>query len=107
MTDCLTYSKAEAADAIGISERLVQKEIQAGRMPAVHIGTSVRIPKSALATWLDEQALASLKEQAVADYLSGRNEPTVIGLGSRRKPRDSGQKSRAAIAVNDHSSVME
>lgn len=83
----LTYSTYEAAEALGVSERQVRHLIQRREIPVVHLGACVRIPKSALATWLDEQALAAVKEQAVAEFLTGGTEPNVIGLGSRRHPR--------------------
>ena len=70
--EVLTYTIVEAAEAIGISERHMQVLIARNEVPVVRMGRAIRIPKTALATWLDETAFASLRQQAVADYITGQ-----------------------------------
>ena len=91
MTDQLAYTIGQAAESMGISESTVRRMIDDREIPVVRLRGNVRIPVSALTTWLDETALAAVKEQAVNDYVSGGREPTVmIGGGSQRKARRKG-----------------
>lgn len=107
VTDLLTYTTQQAADVLQLSESQVRRLIGRGEMPAVHLGSNVRIPKSALSIWLDREALASLREQAVTEFiarhvseraverLDGRSEPTGIGVGSRRTRRNNKRPDRS------------
>ena len=96
MTDQLAYTIGQAAESMGISESTVRRMIEDREIPVVRLRGNVRIPVSALATWLDEQALAAVKEQAVNDYITGGRAPTVlIGMGSTRKPRNEKRSARS------------
>lgn len=119
MNDPLTYTMEQAAEAMQVSVSTVRRMIDDAEMPVVRLRGNVRIPKSALATWLDERAMAALRDQIVTDYITGRNSPTVaeliakgrstptmVGLGARRKPRVAGN-TRAAVAAYDHSSEKD
>lgn len=91
MTDQLAYTIGQAAESMGISESTVRRMIEDREIPVVRLRGNVRIPVSALTTWLDETALAAVKAEAVNDYIAGGREPTVmIGGGSRRKARQKG-----------------
>jgi excisionase family DNA binding protein len=48
MGEKLALTIAETAVLLDISERSVQRQIKAGRIPAVHYGRSVRVPAFAL-----------------------------------------------------------
>lgn len=108
--ETMVLTKQEAAEQLQLSPRTVTDLISAGRLPVVRFGTAVRIPRSALSIWLDEQALASLSEEArppaipvmsgpsaVELIQRGRSEPTVIG-GSRRKVREKKAARRAGTS---------
>jgi len=51
----LTVSRAEAAEMLGISARLLWTWTNAGHVPHVRIGARVLYPIDALRQWLDEQ----------------------------------------------------
>jgi len=48
----LTYSAAEAARALGVSEWLVRRLVASGDLPSRRLGTRLVIPKRALDAWL-------------------------------------------------------
>ena len=88
MTDQLAFTIGEAADSMRVSEATVRRMVADREIPVVRLRGNVRIPVSALATWLDEQALAAVKAEAVNDFITEGREPTVmIGGGSMRKAR--------------------
>jgi excisionase family DNA binding protein len=51
----LLYRPAEAADAIGISRTKAYELIATGVIPSIRIGTSIRVPVSALQEWIERQ----------------------------------------------------
>jgi len=54
-TDRLLLKVSEAAEALGISRSHCYELIQAGRLPAIHLGTSLRVPKAWLARFIEEE----------------------------------------------------
>lgn len=55
----LTYSVAEAAAEIGISESHAYRLVAAGELPSIRLGRRIVVPKAALAEWLAKQVQAS------------------------------------------------
>lgn len=51
----LLLRPAEVADALGICRTQAYNLINAGTLPSIRIGTSVRVPLDALRRWIDEQ----------------------------------------------------
>lgn len=51
--DRLAYSPADAAEAVGVSERTILRAITAGDLVARYIGKSPRIPVDDLRAWFD------------------------------------------------------
>lgn len=88
--DPLTYTREQAAEALQISPSLIQRLIQRHEIPVVHLGDRVLIPISALETFLDEQALATVRREAVTNFLTGVEDtkPLDFGLAGRRTPRN-------------------
>lgn len=56
VTDRLLLRIPEAAARLGIGRSTVYELIQAGALPVVRIGKSVRIPASRLEAWVESQA---------------------------------------------------
>jgi excisionase family DNA binding protein len=54
----LALRMAEAADALGISKRLLEEMVGTGRIPHLRINTVVLFPVASLMQWLKEQAEA-------------------------------------------------
>jgi len=52
----LALTVAQVAVCAQTSERLVYDEINLGRLRAVHVGRLIRVPVSAVAEWLGEDA---------------------------------------------------
>lgn len=48
MTERITYSVAEAAEVLGISQWLAYRLIKSGELPVVRLGRRVVVPKVAL-----------------------------------------------------------
>lgn len=48
-----TIDARRAAAILGISERIVYREIRAGNLPARHFGRRVRIPTAGFLAWLE------------------------------------------------------
>ena len=48
MTERLTYSVKEAAEALGVSAWTVREEIRTGRIESVRLGSRILIPRFAL-----------------------------------------------------------
>lgn len=52
----MTLSVAEAADHLGIGRNRTYDLVNAGILPAVKIGRTIRIPTDALKRWLEKEA---------------------------------------------------
>jgi excisionase family DNA binding protein len=52
----LTYSAAEAARALGVSEATVRRLARRGEIPHQRLGTRLVFPKAALHSWLNQAA---------------------------------------------------
>ncbi len=52
----LAVSRQDAAELLGISERLLWTMTNAGKIPHVRIGARVLYPVNQLRAWLDKQA---------------------------------------------------
>ena len=48
----------EVARALGIARSLAYEMARDGRLPTVHIGKAVRVPRRRLEEWIDERARA-------------------------------------------------
>jgi excisionase family DNA binding protein len=59
MSDKLLYRPAEAAEAIGVSRARAYELIQAGVIPSIRIGGSIRVPVDALRRWVAQQESAA------------------------------------------------
>ena len=53
---CLALRAAEAAKALGISERLLWSKTNAGEVPCIRIGRAVVYPVDCLREWLVQEA---------------------------------------------------
>lgn len=53
--DRILYRPAEAADAIGVSRARAYELIAAGQIPAIRVGSSIRVPVEALREWVNRQ----------------------------------------------------
>ena len=51
-TEPLTLSVAETARRLQLGTRTVYRAVAAGKLPALHFGRAIRIPKAALAQYL-------------------------------------------------------
>lgn len=49
----------EAARMLGIARSLAYEMARDGRLPAIHIGKAVRIPRRRLERWIEEQTEAA------------------------------------------------
>ena len=56
LTPTLALRAREAAKALGISPRMLQKLTHAGEVPHLHLGKAVLYPVRDLERWLSEQA---------------------------------------------------
>jgi len=56
--DVLAYSPAQAAAKVGVSLRIVNTNIQHGKLLARKMGSRVLIPRASLIDWLDKLPLA-------------------------------------------------
>jgi len=56
MTDALAFSPAEAAEALGVSERTLRKLITRGELRVVRVGKRVLVPATVLREMLEPQA---------------------------------------------------
>lgn len=54
----------EAAQSLGISERLLWSKTNSGEIPHVRINSAVLYPISSLQSWLNEAAMKGLKADA-------------------------------------------
>lgn len=55
----LLLKPAEVGEAIGVSRARAYELIQAGTIPSIRIGASIRVPVAALKAWIDQQMAAS------------------------------------------------
>jgi excisionase family DNA binding protein len=51
----LLLKPAEVGEAIGVSRARAYELIQAGTIPSIKIGASIRVPTAALKAWIDQQ----------------------------------------------------
>lgn len=63
----LTVSRRDAAQMLGISERLLWTWTKAGHIPHLRIGTRVLYPVEQLRRWLNERTGIALDRQAIND----------------------------------------
>ena len=54
MTEQLLWSRAEAAEALGIGERLLEQATLRGEVPVVRLGRRVLYPVAGLRRWVDD-----------------------------------------------------
>lgn len=59
MSDRLAYRVEEAAETLGLSRSKTYALIQAGALPVIRIGSSIRIPADALRQWVRDQTRQS------------------------------------------------
>lgn len=52
MTERLTFTVAETADALGIGRTAAYELVRRGTIPHLRIGRAIRIPKASLDSWL-------------------------------------------------------
>jgi excisionase family DNA binding protein len=50
-----TWTVAEVAAMLGVGETTVREGVKAGIIPAVKLGSLIRIPKGAFERWLEQQ----------------------------------------------------
>ena len=48
-------TKQQVADLLGVNLKTISREIQRGRLGCIHVGTRVRITKTALLRYVEEQ----------------------------------------------------
>ena len=56
MTEKLTYSVTEAAEALGVSRPTMYELIRKEGFPSLRVGNRVLISRKRLAEWVDQQA---------------------------------------------------
>lgn len=56
MSDRLTMTVQETAEALGISRNSAYQLVRQGEIPSVRLGRRLVIPKQALTAWLERQA---------------------------------------------------
>ena len=61
MTERLTYSVKEAADALGVSEWTVREGVRTGRIESVRLGSRILIPRFTL------ERLVNMPQRATND----------------------------------------
>jgi excisionase family DNA binding protein len=52
----LLYRVSEAGEALGTSRSKTYQLIASGELPSIRIGSSVRVPVSALVAWVERKA---------------------------------------------------
>ena len=77
-------SKAEAADLLGVSSRLVETLIARREFPVLRLGDRVVVPLRALEEWATTQALASLAND--------EDEWAAAESGIQRRSRTTGRR---------------
>ena len=60
MGERLMLRPAEAAEAIGVSRSKLYELLSSGALPSVRLGSSVRVPVSALRDWIERQLAATV-----------------------------------------------
>ena len=53
MTEKIAFTKTEAADAVGLSTKTLDRAIKAGELGVRYVGTKALIPADELKAWLD------------------------------------------------------
>ncbi len=51
--DILLYTKKQAAIALSVSERTIDRLVKKGELPVVQIGRNIRIPRQAVFDWIE------------------------------------------------------
>jgi excisionase family DNA binding protein len=73
LSERLFLTVSEAAELLGVDGRTVRRAIQGGQVPAVRVGTALRVPVA----WLREQALLKGSPEPVSEAPAGASIPTV------------------------------
>ena len=60
--DRLLLRPAEAAEAIGIGRSKVYELLASGDLPSIRVGGAIRVPVTALHTWIERQLAARAEE---------------------------------------------
>jgi excisionase family DNA binding protein len=89
MNDRPYRTAAEAASELGVSLRTVRRWVADGRLPAIRVGRSVRIPQ-------DAYRPASRIGEVAADYAA----PGVAGVWPDTPDRLTEQRRRAAVLMD-------
>lgn len=61
--DPLTYSVEQAAAALGTGRDRVLTLVRTGDLPHLRFGRTIRIPRAALAEWVNDQAQATARQR--------------------------------------------
>lgn len=61
-SELLAFTPAQVAEKLGLGRTTVYQLLSSGRLPAIRIGRSVRVPASALHDWLSKQASGAAGE---------------------------------------------
>ena len=64
MSERLLLKPAEAADAIGVSRSRAYELIADGTLPSIRLGSSVRVPVSALREWIDRRVAEGIETRS-------------------------------------------
>ena len=73
MEDAVVYSVAEVAKLLRISRSLAYKWVSDGTLPAIRVGTTVRVPRAAFDAWL----LSRTAKTALASSAAGEPERDI------------------------------
>ena len=88
--DILLYTKKQAAIALSVSERTIDRLVKKGELPVVQIGRNIRIPK-----------------QAVCDWIEGRTSYNLGCAGSAVQGASTCQLSAKTVRSGGHLSQMQ
>lgn len=107
MSEALAYTKPQAAGALGISVRHLEREIRAGRLSVVKIGRSVRVPREELEAYIRTRTTrhrttpcptnararrtGTPASQSAVDSLDARLEQLTGGKQKESKPTGAGK----------------
>ena len=61
-SELLAFTPAQVAEKLGLGRTTVYQLLSSGRLPAIRIGRSVRVPAGALHEFLSKQASGSTDE---------------------------------------------
>lgn len=98
MEESRTYTVAEAAALLGVSPRHLFDTIRGGKLPAIHIGRSVRLSKAMVTRMIDEPGWqpmgapqAAPQQPAPLTAIRGRR-TSATETRSRQDARTSGRR---------------